>query len=173
MGSVAQIYGRGTDGTGATFRAADGTNGTAEYARNATGGTNGATQAGTHEGRTRVARSSVHAEEAITPEPSTDHEVNGPYWDSHVVDMVPESDDATNRRTRLMHQAIRRVIRGRNAEHQALIIALQNQVDRKHDRAVALSQKLERFHAGARQVYTMQKAHRDNRVLYMPTSNRA
>ena len=113
----------GTDVTGAIVRAADGTNGTAEYARNATGGTNGPTQAGTRQGRTngtaeyarnatggtngptpdgnrqgttRVQSSSVHAEEAITPEPSTDLEVNGPRWDNHFVDMVPESDDGTN-----------------------------------------------------------------------------
>ena len=60
--------------------------------------------------------SSVHAGEAITPEPSTDLEVNGPRWDNHFVDMVLESDDATSSRTRVMHQASRRVIhRGRNA----------------------------------------------------------
>ena len=89
-------------GTGAIVRATDRTSGT--------------TQAGTRQGRTTVARSYVHAGEAITPEPSTDLEVNGPRWDNHFVDMMLESDDATNSRTRVMHQANRRVIhRERNA----------------------------------------------------------
>ena len=61
----------------------------------------------------------------IAPEPSTDLEVNGPYWDSHVVDVVPESDDEARTRIRLMYQASRRVIhRGRHAEDQELILAL-------------------------------------------------
>ena len=76
----------------------------------ATDRTSGTTQAGTRQGRTTVARSYVHAGEAITPEPSTDLEVNGPRWDNHFVDMMLESDDATNSRTRVMHQASRRVI---------------------------------------------------------------
>ena len=73
----------------------------------ATDRTRGTTQAGTRQGGNRVARSSVHNGEAITPEPSTDLEVNGPRWDNHFVDMVLESDDATNSRTRVMHQANR------------------------------------------------------------------
>ena len=49
-------------------------------------------------------------------EPCNDLEVTRPRWDNHFVDMVPESDDATNSRTKVMHQAGRRVIhRGRNA----------------------------------------------------------
>ena len=76
---------RGDPGTGAIATTTGGTTGSAEYARNATGGTNGTTQAGTRQGTTRVRRSSVHAEVAITEEPSTDLEVNGPRWDDHVV----------------------------------------------------------------------------------------
>ena len=61
--------------------------------------------------------------------------LNGPYWDNHVVDVVPESDVEARARTRLMHQASRRVIhRGRSAVDQDFILALQNQVDREHDR---------------------------------------
>jgi hypothetical protein len=78
--------------------------------------TDGRTQDGAHRATTMVSRSSVHAEEHLPAEPSTDLEVNGPRWDNHFVDMVLESDDATNSRTRVMHQANRRVIhRGRNA----------------------------------------------------------
>ena len=100
-----------------------------------------------------VTRSSVHAEEAIPAEPSTDLEVNGSHWD--------------RTRTRLMHQASRRVIRGRNAEDQALIMALQNQVDHEHLRAEGLSEELARFHAGEHDMHNMQNAHRVNRVKHI------
>jgi hypothetical protein len=103
----------GTNGTKAITRATNGTtgrDGVAGTIVRATDRTSGTTRADIRQGRTRVARSSVHAEDAITPEPSTDLEVNGPLWDSHFVDTVPESDDNTNSRTRVMHQASRRVI---------------------------------------------------------------
>ena len=70
--------------------------------------TDGTTQADTRQGTVMVARSSVHAGEAITAEPSTDLEVNGPRWDGHVVETVPEADYAITARTRLLHQASRR-----------------------------------------------------------------
>ena len=41
---------------------------------------------------TRGQRGAGHAEVAIVPEPRTDIEVNGPYWNDHFVDVVPESD---------------------------------------------------------------------------------
>ncbi len=91
----------GIHGTGATVRAADRTNGTAEYASNATGGTNGPTRAGTRQVRIRrVRRSRVQDEEAITPEPRSDLEVNGPLYDSNVVDVIPESEDEARARLR-------------------------------------------------------------------------
>ena len=109
-GAIATTTG-GPDGTEATVRAAD--------------GTNGATQDGTRQSTTRVRRSTVQSAVAIAPEPSTDLEVNGPYWDSHLVDVVPESDEDARTRIRLMHQASRRVIhRGRNSLDQQLILAL-------------------------------------------------
>ena len=67
-----------------------------------------------------------------------------------------------------MHQVSRRVIHwGCNTEDQDLIIALQNQVDREHLRAVAISEELERFHAGAREMHTIQSVHRERRVQYI------
>ena len=98
-----------------------------------------------------VAKSSVHAEQAITAEPR---------WDSHVVETVPEADEAITARTRLMYQ-------GRNSEDQALIIALQNQLDREHHRAEGRSEELARFHEGAHDMHNMQNAHRVNRVQHI------
>jgi hypothetical protein len=83
-----------------------------------------------------VRSSRVQDEEANTPEPRSDLEVNGPLYDNNVVDVIPEPEDEARARVRLMQQASRRVIhRGRNAVDQELIVALQNQVDREHDRA--------------------------------------
>ena len=97
---------------------------------------------------------------ALAPEPSTDLEVNRPYWDSHVVNHVLESDEDARERIRLMHQASRRVIyRGRNAVDQ--------QLDREHDRVVAVTEELERFHQGAREMRDMQKTHRAHNVQYI------
>ena len=94
--------------------------------------------------------------------------MNGPYWDSHVVDVVPESVEDARSRVRFMHQISRRVIhRGRHAEDQELILALQNQVDREHDRAVALTEELERFHEGTREMRNMQRTHRANSVQHI------
>ena len=107
---------------------------------------NGMTQSSTRQDMTMVSRSSVRTAEAITAEP---------HWDSHVVESVPELDDAIRGRTKLMHQANRRVMRGRNAEEQALIIALQNQVDHQHQRAVVLSEELARFRARAHEMHNM------------------
>ena len=172
---------RGDPGTGAIATTTGGTTGSAEYARHATGGpdgteatvraadgTNGPTQAGIRQGTTRVRGSAVQSAVALAPEPSTDLEVNGPYWDSHVVDVVPESDEDARTRVRLMHQASRRVIhRGRNSVDQQLILAPQNQVDREHDRAVAVTEELERFQQGAREMRDMQRTHRANSVRHI------
>ena len=66
-----------------------------------------------------------------------------------------------------MHQATRRVIhRGRSAVDQDLIIALQNQVDREHDRAVAVTEELQRFQQGAHEMRDKQKTHRANSVRH-------
>ena len=88
--------------------------------------TDGATQSNTRQATTRVRRSSDHVEETITAEPSTDLEVNGPRWDSHVVETKPETDDAIIKRQRVLYQAGQRVFRGRSAEDQTLILSLQN-----------------------------------------------
>ena len=126
------------------------------------------TQAGIGQGTTRVRGSAVQSAVAIAPEPSTDLEVNGPYWDSHVVDVVPESDEDDRARIRLMHQASRRVIhRGRHSADQQLILALQSQVDREHDRAVAVTEELERFQQGAREMRDMQRTHRANSIQHI------
>ena len=67
-----------------------------------------------------------------------------------------------------MHQASRRAIhRGRNAVDQQFILALQDQVDRGHDGVVAVTEELERFHQGAREMRGMQKTHRANNVQYI------
>ena len=98
---------------------------------------------------------------------STDLEVNGPRWDSHVIETVPETDDAIRTRQRLLHQAGRRVFRGRSAEDQTLILALQNQMDDEHRRADRLAEELARFHTGVHDMYRVQNVHRVNRVQYI------
>ena len=66
-----------------------------------------------------------------------------------------------------MHQASRRVIyRGRSAVDQDLIIALQNQVDREHDRALAVTEELQRFQQGAHEMRDKQNTHRANSVRH-------
>jgi len=82
------------------------------------------------------------APEAATAEASY-FKVNGPLWDSRVIPMEPESANEAIRRRRLMQQAGRRS--KRNAEDQALILALQNQVDAEHNRAEATAAELARF----------------------------
>ena len=57
---------------------------------------NGMTKSSNRQGMSMVSRSSVRTAEAITAEP---------HWDSHVVESVPELDDAIRGRTKLMHQA--------------------------------------------------------------------
>jgi len=127
----------------------------------------GATQANTRQATTRVRRSSVHAEETITAEPSTGLEVNGPRWDSHIVETVPETDDAIIARQRVLYQAGRRVFRGRSAEDQTLILSLQNQLANDHERAERLAEELARFHSRARDMHRMQNVHRVDRVQYI------
>ena len=112
--------------------------------------TDGGTPAVTRQVRHRVRRSAVPVDETIPAEPSTDLEVNGPRWDSHVVEMVPETEEAIITRQRVLYQAGRRVFRGRSAEDQALILRLQNQLANDHERAESLARELERFHTGAR-----------------------
>ena len=104
-----------------------------------------------------------------------DLEVNGPYWDSHVIaGVAPESDEAAMNRTRLMHQASRRVIHtGRHALHQELITALQNEVDRERDRTTALSEELGEIPQGARDMRAMQNVHRVNRTVYIANLNQS
>ena len=170
-GAIAQSATDGTDGTEASIRATDGTagrdSGTGAIVREAHR-TSGTTQSGTPQNTTRRQRGTGNAEVAIIPEPRTDIEVNGPYWDDHFADVVPESDVEARTRTRLMDQATRRVIhRGRNAIDQGLIIALQDQVDREHARAVAVTEELQRFQQGAHEMRAMQRTHRANSVRHI------
>ena len=120
--------------------------------------TDGTTQAGTRQGTTMVARSSVHAEEAITAEPSTDIEVNGPHWDGYIVETVHESDDAIRGRTRLIHQASRRVIRGPGFDHSS---------PESGGPTTPESCGFARFHAGTHEMHNMQKALRAKRVKHI------
>ena len=130
--------------------------------------TDGTTQANTRQASTRVRRSTVHAEDHTLPaEPRTDLEVNGPLWDSHVVPTEPETEVAILTRQRVLYQGGRRVFRGRSAEDQTFILALQNQLADQVDRAARLAEELARFHSGARDVHRMQNAHRVNRVKYI------
>ena len=163
-GAIAQSATDGTDGVEASTRSTDGTTRSTGAITRAADRISGTTQQST----TGIRGSAVQYAVALAPEPSTDLEVNGPYWDSHVVDHVPESDEDARARIRLMHQASRRAIhRGRNAVDQQFILALQDQVDRGHDGVVAVTEELERFHQGAREMRGMQKTHRANNVQYI------
>ena len=90
--------------------------------------------------------------QATHPE-DRDFAVNGPLWNSHVIPTVNESAREVEDRRRVIQQASRRV--KRSVEDQALILALQNQLDREHDKADAKSNELANFHEGAQDIRRM------------------
>ena len=98
----------------------------------------------------------------MTTTEAGDLELNGPLWDSHVVEAEPETTEEINRRRQLIQQGSQRV--KRTAEDQALIRALQNQVEAEHSRAEATANELANFHQGPGEVNRMQREHRLKRI---------
>ena len=94
----------------------------------------------------------------MTTTEAGDLELNGPLWDFHVVEAEPEITEEINRRRQLIQQGSQRV--KRTAEDQALIRALQNQVEAEHSRAEATANELANFHQGTREVSRIQREHR-------------